>query len=287
MLKAKPNNMSNTQKKKVDVNLEGAQITMLIPLLGRAIETRKNNGLLQDDKAVEIISSLDYDFSKWQKTPSLIGACIRTLIFDKMVSEFIQQHPTGTVVEIGCGMNTRFERLDNGTITWFDLDLPEVIDLRRHFFTDSSRRTMIAASVLETAWFEQVKSSNGPYFFISEAVIIYLSNSQAKQAITQIMTQFDTARFALDTASADMVKNQHKHDAMRHLPTTSWFKWACDDPKEIESWQGNLRLIETKTFFDADEVIINKLPLAMRVVMRYFPFLIRKKIENYHLNLFG
>ena len=243
--------------------------------------------MLQDDKAVEIISSLDYDFSKWEKIPSLIGACIRTLIFDKMVSEFIQLHPNGTVVEIGCGMNTRFERLDNGTITWFDLDLPEVIDIRRQFFTDTSRRTMIAASVLETAWFEQVKSTNGPYFFISEAVIIYLSNSQAKQAITQIMTQFDTAKFALDTASTYMVKNQHKHDAMRHLPTTSWFKWVCDDPQEIELWQSNLRLLETKTLFDAGDAIIDKLPLVMRVVIRYLPFLIRKQIESYHLNLFG
>ena len=43
MLKAKPKNMPNTHKKKVDVNLEGAQITMLIPLLGRAIETQENN----------------------------------------------------------------------------------------------------------------------------------------------------------------------------------------------------------------------------------------------------
>ncbi|MEM7180576.1 MAG: hypothetical protein AAF518_06675 [Spirochaetota bacterium] len=48
------------------VELGAVQETLLIPLLGRAMETKKANGILQDTKAVSIVEQLDYDFSKWQ-----------------------------------------------------------------------------------------------------------------------------------------------------------------------------------------------------------------------------
>lgn len=272
---------------KIAVELGDVQITMLIPLLGRAVETQKKNGLLQDHKAVEIIASLDYDFSNWLNTPSLVGANIRTLMLDKMVAYFIAQHPHGTVIEIGCGLNTRFERLDNGSITWFDLDLPDAIELRRKFFDDTERRTMIATSVLETGWMKRVKQTKGPWFFVSEAVIIYLDASQAKQAISQIADNFVGAKIAFDTTSSYMVKNQEKHDVMRYLPERSWFKWECDDPKQIETWDCNLSLLESKTFLDADKAILDKTPPMMRIVMRYLPFLLRKKLNGYRLNLFS
>ncbi|MEO0409803.1 MAG: class I SAM-dependent methyltransferase, partial [Cyanobacteria bacterium P01_A01_bin.135] len=135
---------------KVAVDLGPVQETLLIPLLGRAVQTQKGNGLIQDPKAVEIVNALDYDFSKWEKSRSLTGATLRTRMYDQDVQAFLNEHPAGTVVEIGCGLNTRFERLDNGQVRWFDLDLPDTIALRRQFFQDGPRRTMLEASVLDT-----------------------------------------------------------------------------------------------------------------------------------------
>ena len=148
---------------KVTVDLGPVQETLLIPLLGRAVETRKDNGLIHDEKAVHIVESLDYDFSKWEKSKSLSGATIRTRMFDDDVQSFLADYPTGTVVEIGCGLNTRFERLDNGQAQWFDLDLPDSLALRRQFFQDQPRRTMLEASVLETDWMEPVAATGGPW----------------------------------------------------------------------------------------------------------------------------
>ncbi|MEL6225379.1 MAG: class I SAM-dependent methyltransferase, partial [Cyanobacteria bacterium J06627_8] len=138
----------------------------------------KENGLIQDEKAVEIVNALDYDFSKWKKSKTLAGATLRTRLFDEDVQTFLSSNPTGTIVEIGCGLNTRFERLDNGKARWFDLDLPDSMALRRQFFEDQPRRTMLAASVLDTDWMETVIDTGGPWCFISEAVIIYLSPEQ-------------------------------------------------------------------------------------------------------------
>jgi O-methyltransferase involved in polyketide biosynthesis len=148
---------------KLNVSLGPVQETLLIPLLGRAAETRRSGGLINDPRAVEIVNQLDYDFSKWKKSQSLAGCVLRTRMFDDDVRDFLAHNPDGTVVEIGCGLNTRFERLDNGQAQWFDLDLPDTIALRRQFFEDVPRRTMIAASVLDSGWVGQVKATGGPF----------------------------------------------------------------------------------------------------------------------------
>jgi O-methyltransferase involved in polyketide biosynthesis len=81
-------------------------------------------------------------------------------------------------VEIGAGLNTRFERVGNGQAHWIDVDLPDVIELRRRFFADTGRRRMVAASVLDKAWLHDVRQSPGPYFFVAEAVLAYLPEDQ-------------------------------------------------------------------------------------------------------------
>ncbi len=65
------------------------------------------------------------------------------------------------MVEIGTGLNTRFERTDNGQVRWIDLDLPDTIELRRKFFADSDRRNMLAASALEEGWLPVVQDYPG------------------------------------------------------------------------------------------------------------------------------
>ncbi|RZB14166.1 hypothetical protein StrepF001_39995 [Streptomyces sp. F001] len=75
------------------------------------------------------------------------------------MADFLTEHPDGTVVEIGTGLNTRYERVGTGRARWFDLDLPDAIDLRRTFFTDTARRTMIAA-VTDEAWADSVAAQS-------------------------------------------------------------------------------------------------------------------------------
>ena len=270
---------------KIPVDLGPVQETLLIPLLGRAVETQKDNGLIKDEKAVEIVSALDYDFSKWKKSRALAGATLRTRLFDQDVQAFLTEHPTGTVVEIGCGLNTRFERLDNGQAQWFDLDLPDSLALRRHFFEDQPRRTMLEASVLDTDWMEPLAATGGPWCFISEAVIIYLEPEQAKQAITQIANRFPGAWILTDTTAQAMVDGQATHDAMRYMSQDSWFRWGCDDPSEIESW-GNLRLVRSRTFLDATPDLIKKAPFPTGLIVRWAPWLIRGQVKRYRLNRF-
>lgn len=163
-------------------------------------------------------------------------------MFDRMVEGFLREHPTGTVVELGCGLNSRFERVDKGAARWFEIDLPDVTTLRPNFFEENDRRTMLEGSVLEDGWLELVRSSSGPWMVVSEAVLIYLDEADVRRTLERIVDSLPGAWLALDTTDRALVDGQAGHDAMRHLSKKSSFRWPCDEPVEIESWVPGLWL---------------------------------------------
>jgi hypothetical protein len=148
---------------RLQARLGAVQETLFIPLAARARETRRKRPVLRDPKAVEMVESIDYDTAKYGRGAGGSVTVLRTAIFDMWVRAFLAGNPAGTVVEIGTGLNTRFERVDNGVLRWIDLDLPDTIGLRRSFFSDTGRRRMVAASVLDETWLPIVRESPGPY----------------------------------------------------------------------------------------------------------------------------
>lgn len=271
---------------KLPVELGPVQETLLIPLYARAVETRKGNGLIDDPKAIAIVDALDYDFTKWDSGSSLVLGSMRTRVYDEIVQRFLDDHPDGTIVEIGCGLNTRFERADNGRAHWFELDLPDSMALRRRFFEEEPRRTMIAASVLDGEWMEQVHEIGGPYLFLSEAVLVYLEEEQVKQVFTQLAERFPGATLVTDTCSTELTTNQASQDAMERLSINSWFRWACNDPREIEGWAPGNELLHTMIFAEVSPEIRAQLPLTWRAMLKITPWLVRRMTRNYRINQF-
>ncbi|MEV0936282.1 class I SAM-dependent methyltransferase [Streptomyces phaeochromogenes] len=265
--------------------LGDVQETLLIPLYARAVETRKPRGMLRDPRAVEMVDALDYDFSRFDGAKSLLGANLRTLLFDLWVRDFLERHPSGTVVEIGTGLNTRFERLGNGTVHWFDLDLPDVIALRRGFFEDTDRRRMIAASVTDPGWMEEVRSSSpGPYFLAAEAVLIYLEEELVRSVFRQIAERLPGARLALETAASGMVDTQDSHDVLAKVAAR--MRWSCDSPGALEHWQPGLSLTDSRTLAHLPAPVARRLAFHHRVLLRVMATIRRRDIEAYRFNLF-
>ncbi|NEE39742.1 class I SAM-dependent methyltransferase, partial [Streptomyces sp. SID7982] len=138
-------------------------------------------------------------------------------------------HRGGTVVEIGTGLDTRYERVDSGRTRWFDLDLPDVIELREKFFTDSRRRTMIAASVTDDGRAADVAShSSGPHLFVAEAVLPYLHEPDVRQVFDLLGDAFPGSLLALDTAGPGFFGTQDQHDTLSKVAAR--MRWYRPDP---------------------------------------------------------
>ena len=111
--------------------LEGVQATLLMPLWARSVEARHPEPIVRDEKSVAIVESVDYDFGQFErKLVPIADYCIRSRIIDDLVRPQLEARPDITVVELGVGLDTRFDRLDNGQVRWIEFDLPDVIELR-------------------------------------------------------------------------------------------------------------------------------------------------------------
>jgi O-methyltransferase involved in polyketide biosynthesis len=247
---------------RADSQLGAVQQTLFIPLAARARETRRKRPVLHDPRAAELIASIDVDAAKYERGFGGWVMVLRTAIYDFWVRQFLAEHPAGTVVELGTGLNTRFDRVDNGQVHWIDLDLPDAIALRGRFFTDTSRRRMVPASVLSDEWLGTVADSPGPYFFVTEGVLVYLPEQDVTATLARLAARFPGARLALDTYPQRLLQQQHKLSQRRGI--APW-QWSCDDPRALQRL--GLRLDESATVTRPPRGMRRELPPGYRYLL--------------------
>jgi O-methyltransferase involved in polyketide biosynthesis len=238
------------------------QQTLFFPLVARARETERKRPLLLDPKAAELMRRIDFNAATFDQGVAATLVVLRTMIFDWWVCQFLAGHPGGTVVELGTGLNTRFERTDNGSVHWIDLDLPDTIALRRRFFDDTGRRRMLAASLLDEDWLTAVERLPGPYFFVSDGVLTYLREDEVTAFLARIAARFPGAMLAFDTYPRATLELEHKMAAKRGI--ARW-QWACDDPRTLERF--GLRLLESATATRPPAGLRARLPARYRALL--------------------
>ena len=122
--------------------------TLFIPLYGKALMSRE--GFLPDAKAEEIVSSVDFDFTQVDQSRKLaIYMAMRAMQFDRYVREFAVKYPDGVILQLGVGLDSRVQRVACHN-AWYDLDFPDVIELRRQYFPENDRYHLIGAPALPT-----------------------------------------------------------------------------------------------------------------------------------------
>jgi O-methyltransferase involved in polyketide biosynthesis len=251
--------------------LTESQETLLMPLWARAVESRRSEPILHDSRAAQIVDSLDYDFGKFARRDfNQAGFCIRAAIVDQLVRQFLQQHPSGTIVEIGTGLDTRFERLDNGTARWFELDLPDVIAVRRQFFDQSDRRTFLATSVTDADWLETVAGEcRTPLLFVAEGVFYFLSESALISLFKRLADRFPGSSIVFDSQSPVFLRYSNRHHAL----TGSRMIWSLRKVQDIESWDRRFSVAESIGFGDSPfyDRLMKRMPLAQRLGRLVFP----------------
>jgi len=253
-------------KKKISIKKGNVQETLLLPLWGRAHETTKEKPRLSDEKAVEIIKNINYDFSTIAETQSLSqhGWVARSLHMDKMALDFIKEHPEGTIINIGCGMDTTFSRVDNGKIMFYELDLPDVIELRKHFFKDSKRHKSIASSFLDTGWFEKIKFSH-EVLFLAGGVFYYFDEEKIKNFFIAAANYFGKCSFYFDSMSPMGVKIGNKKVLKSGgMGGVSSVGWGLKRAKFLERWDKRFRVKKTTPMHKG---IKKGLPLSTKMIL--------------------
>ena len=213
-------------EEKIKPVLTGSAETMLQSFYARAKYSRTKNHKFYDAKAIELVEKIDYDFSGAEKDSTMSdGVIARTIVFDEIVSDFIKENPDCTVVNIACGLDTRFYRMDNGRITWYNIDLPETIQVRDAIYGESGRVSTIGISALDPAWAEKV-TRRGKMLFVIEGLTMYMTADEVKKMLAIIRDHFDNAYVCMETLCPYFVKKEGIEKSIKATGAT--FTWGAN-----------------------------------------------------------
>jgi len=184
------------------------QETMLGPLWARATYSKLYPELLNDEKAIEIIEKVDYNFSEAKEFMTgknefrSFGLLVRAKKFENALLKYMENYPYTTVVNLGAGLDTTFFRVDNGKIKWYDLDLSNAIEFRNQLIPEGSRNKCISKSVLDFSWFDDIEwSRENGIFFIAGGFVYYFKQNHLKELFNKISLQFPGAEIIFDAIS--------------------------------------------------------------------------------------
>ena len=224
--------------------------TLLIPLYMRAKESRRgDHAILRDPLAEQLVESIDYDYAKLDSAPlSEVGCVVRGWYFDRAIRHFIDRHGQPVVANVGCGLDTRYQRLADDRAAYYELDLPEVIGLRRRLIPEPANDRYLAASLLETGWMDELRAAHpdGHFIFVAEGVLMYFYEKQVHAFVRNLARRFGGGELWFDVCGTLMVKCGVKPDSLRGHGAQ--IRSGISDGHEVERWEPRLRLLEQANY---------------------------------------
>jgi O-methyltransferase involved in polyketide biosynthesis len=230
--------------------LSGVAETLLIPLYVRALESRRPDALLVDGRAVALVAAHGAAFARVERIKmddgDRVALVLRNRELDRLARAFMARNAPGVVVHIGCGLDSRYERVDDGEVDWYDLDLPEVVALRHTLLGDEARgrHHLLATSVLDAGWMETV-SRHRPraVLFLAEGVFMYLSGNEVQLLVRALRERFPGSELVFDAFSPLLVRANNLRLRLSGSPLEVRYRWGLRSGRELEGWGEGIRLL--------------------------------------------
>ncbi len=249
------------------VRLNNLSKTLFFPLYCRAIESKRKNPILKDEKAVEIVNILDKYFSKTnsdfyemllqQKLPKTYVKKINLLTkkFDEYAINFLLKKPNGIIVNMGCGLDTRFNRI-NKKVEFYDLDLPEVIELKKQFLEENNYYHFISSSLLDFRWIDSLsKNKNQTFMFLAQGIFSYLRENDVKSLIFELQKKFPGCEIVFDVVNSYYVKKL-KRDKIKkrfqqryNLGKDVSYNFGIKESNDLENWGEGIAFVDEWYFY--------------------------------------
>lgn len=213
--------------------LEGIPEAMLKQFYARVNESKKATKFIDCPKSKEVVESLGEEaLVKYGNSVMGRGAIARSILLDKMVKEYIAKNPNATIVNIGCGADTRFYRVDNGKIRWYNMDLPATIEARKCLMEEGDRVFYIPKGVADESWAADVEAT-GPVLVIAETLSMYLTKADVQKIFTAIRKRFADAQVFMEVTASYVVKNATEGSGENNRPK---YSFGVKNGKELQKF---------------------------------------------------
>ncbi len=226
---------------KEKIGLTKEQETLLITLYAKA----QDNPILFDQTARQVLAQVNYNFARL-KVPQKTAVTVRMRAkqMDDYTRRFLATHPGAVVLHLGCGLDSRCRRVDwNSTsVDWYDLDMPDVIALRRKFYPETTSYHLVASSVTDLDWTDQVNGQGRPTLVVAEGLLMYLREADVRALFLRLRERFPGCELVCDVFSSLTAERVKAHPSLQK--TGAAVQWGIDDPREIEAWSPEIQFME-------------------------------------------
>lgn len=231
--------------------------TNLCTLYLRAYESRLKHPVLGDRAAAEAVDRIEYDFARMHRTAqpwaNQFLVALRAKQLDAWTGDFLRRNPEAVVLHLGCGLDSRAYRLDVPRgVSWFDVDVPEVIDLRRRLYDDHPGYTMIGSSVTEPGWLDQIPTDR-PVLIVAEGLLMYLTEAELRDLLKRLTDRFATGELLADLLSPWGPRFSNS-PMLAKFSTSGITKWGTRDGHELPGWNPRLSLADQVVFLDPAKI---------------------------------
>jgi len=227
--------MASSNSPKPKVNFAGVSETMLVTLSARADDSRRPDSILKDRWAAEALDAMDYKRVSTVADRGVFSmVLLRARLIDTWATEFLTAHPGATVLHLACGLDSRAHRLGVGpTVRWIDLDLPDVVELRRKVTSEpSGDYRLVASSVTDYAWLEEIPADR-PTLVIMEGLLMYLQPADAELLFKRIVERFPSGQLLCDTVGSAFIALQIFNRSISRTGARMYY--GIDDVKDLET----------------------------------------------------
>ena len=254
----------------LNVNINDVSQTAFLTLQCHALDAQSKRPYLNDASSVHTLELLKEFFSKSDsilyrrlfenrvKSKLIAHTALRAKKYDSYIRSFLDQYPEATVINIGCGLDNRFERIDNGKVTFYDLDLPDIINIKRQIFPEKERYNQISRSVFDFEWMDLVK--NDHVILVAEGVFMYCREEDVKALFLNLKAKMNNPEIVFEVFNSIWLKGWRKKMMEFKLKKElkfgegATFQFGISDSEAIESWDQGMELIDDWSYLESDEL---------------------------------
>ena len=204
--------------------------TLYIPLYGKAYVSRQGR-ILHDPMAEAIWAAEGFELKGKSRSKWLAyHMAMRATVFDRWTREQMMVCPEAVVLHLGCGMDSRAERVGVGCGQWYDVDFPEVIAERKRYFRDTDTYKMLAANVTSEGWLEALPRGNA--IVIMEGISMYLPPDALQALLGRLSAHFAQVSILMDCYSEFAARASRMKNPINDVGVTQVY--GLDDPRTLE-----------------------------------------------------
>jgi len=248
------------------MKLSDVSKTALATLRSHALESQGKNPVLHDpmaqtclDALASLASEADRQLLFDRKLSSRLTShlALRARKYDSLTNDFIARNPSSTVINLGCGFDTRYWRIDNRKCTYIELDLPEVIELKMQALKDKLSYELIACSVLDPSWIDEVTSEgNRNFLLLAEGLFMYLPRADVMILFKTLADRFQNSEIVLEVVTEAYTRGLWKKLVVMKmqrelgLDAGSSYNFGIKNAKELETYAKGIRVVSEWSYVE-------------------------------------